>query len=146
MKQTIKLPPREGHADGETVELQEGELVNFEYSYKVCSLFELRFRQLYSRYIQKYSDADAISLFAAANLRVMRRWRDKKGLYSLWLLERAQFTFPVPSTVQSLTTSDIPTNISNTAASTSSKSKLPFPSVPTRGEWEELWKVSFLCN
>ncbi|QRV86392.1 Histidine-specific methyltransferase, SAM-dependent [Ceratobasidium sp. AG-Ba] len=117
-KQTITLPPSDSHPNGEIIELDEGELVNFEYSYK-------------------YSDEDAIALFAAADLRIMRRWRDSKGLYSLWLLERAPFTFPTPSLTQTSTTSSIPTSVS----STSSPSKTPFAAVPTRGEWAEVWKT-----
>lgn len=35
VKQTIKLPVSDTLPNGECVELQEGELVNFEYSYKV---------------------------------------------------------------------------------------------------------------
>ncbi|KAG8769915.1 hypothetical protein FRC12_004640 [Ceratobasidium sp. 428] len=117
IKQTIKLPASNLHPSGETVELEEGELVNFEYSYK-------------------YSDEDAIALFAAADLRAMRRWRDSKGLYSLWLLERAPFSFPTPPATQSLTTSSIPTTVSNT----SSPTKTPFSAIPTRGEWGEVWR------
>ncbi|KAI0345952.1 DUF323 domain-containing protein [Trametopsis cervina] len=42
----------------------------------------------------KYSDRDAYSLFAEANLRPINRWTDKDSQYSLWLLERPQFSFP----------------------------------------------------
>ncbi|KAG8763227.1 hypothetical protein FRC11_005338, partial [Ceratobasidium sp. 423] len=114
VKQTIKLPVSDAHPRGEAVELDEGELVNFEYSYK-------------------FSERDALALFAAANLRVVRRWQDKKGLYSLWLLERSAFSFPVPLPSQALVTS------SN--SQTPNKSSTLFPSVPTRYEWAEAWKV-----
>lgn len=120
VKQTIKLPPSDGHPNGEVVELQEGELVNFEYSYK-------------------YSDKDAIALFDAAKLRPMRRWQDKQGRYSLWLLERAPFSFPVPSLARPL---DAPTTIDDRKAlSKSQKLATDFSSIPTRGEWAELWKA-----
>lgn len=33
-------------------------------------------------------------MFIDANLRPMMRWTDKAGRYSLWLLERPEFTFP----------------------------------------------------
>ncbi|KAG9098927.1 hypothetical protein FS749_002594, partial [Ceratobasidium sp. UAMH 11750] len=118
VKQTIKLPASDSHPNGEIVELEEGELVSFEHSYK-------------------YSDEDAAALFAAADLRVMRRWQDRKGLYSLWLLERAPFTFPMPSLTQSSTTSSIPTSVNPTPSPT----KTPFSAIPTRGEWTEVWNA-----
>ncbi|CAE7130198.1 unnamed protein product [Rhizoctonia solani] len=118
VKQTIKLPVSDAHPSGDTVELNEGELVNFEYSYK-------------------YSEADALALFAAANLRVIRRWKDKKGNYSLWLLERCAFSFPVPNPSQPLANS-----INTSHNQIPSGSSALFPSIPTRHEWAEVWKVS----
>ncbi|CAE6455059.1 unnamed protein product [Rhizoctonia solani] len=117
VKQTVKLPVSDAYPSGKVVEIDEGELVNFEYSYK-------------------YSDAAALTLFAAANLRVVRRWKDKKGLYSLWLLERAAFSFPVPFPSQPLASS-INTNHNRISNETSTL----FPSIPTRSEWAEAWKV-----
>ncbi|CUA75117.1 Meiotically up-regulated gene 158 protein [Schizosaccharomyces pombe 972h-] [Rhizoctonia solani] len=117
VKQTIKLPVSNVHPRGDTLELDEGELVNFEYSYK-------------------YSDPDALALFAAANLRVIRRWKDKKGLYSLWLLERSAFSFAIPFPSQPLASS-INANHNQLSHGTSTL----FPSVPTRREWAEAWKA-----
>ncbi|KAJ1310024.1 hypothetical protein OPQ81_006778 [Rhizoctonia solani] len=114
VKQTIKLPVSGAYPGGHVVELDEGELVNFEYSYK-------------------YSEVDALALFAAANLRVVRRWQDKKGLYSLWLLERSAFSFQVPSPSQPLANAD--------RNQSSNLSSPLFPSIPTRNEWDEAWKV-----
>jgi hypothetical protein len=42
----------------------------------------------------QFSDADAYTMFAEANLRPIQRWTDSKGQYSLWLLERPPFLFP----------------------------------------------------
>ncbi|CAE6503684.1 unnamed protein product [Rhizoctonia solani] len=117
VKQTVKLPVSDVHPYGETVEIDEGELVNFEYSYK-------------------YSETDALALFAAANLRSVRRWQDKKGLYSLWLLERAAFSFPVPSPSRPLAVS-----VNTSHDQIPNKSSILFPPVPTRHEWAESWKV-----
>ncbi|KAH8116694.1 DUF323 domain-containing protein [Phellopilus nigrolimitatus] len=44
---------------------------------------------------QKYSDKDAYPLFTSAELRPIMRWTDAPGQYSLWLLERPTFTFPL---------------------------------------------------
>ncbi|CAE6518671.1 unnamed protein product [Rhizoctonia solani] len=114
VKQIIKLPVTDAHPYGKVVELDEGELVNFEYSYK-------------------FSERDALALFAAANLRVVRRWQDKKGLYSLWLLERSAFSFQVPLPSQPLVTS--------TNSQIPNEPSTLFPSIPTRHEWAEAWKV-----
>lgn len=43
----------------------------------------------------KFSDTDAYSMFTSANLRPIMRWTDAPGKYSLWLLERPPFTFPL---------------------------------------------------
>ncbi|CEL52053.1 Meiotically up-regulated gene 158 protein OS=Schizosaccharomyces pombe (strain 972 / ATCC 24843) GN=mug158 PE=1 SV=4 [Rhizoctonia solani AG-1 IB] len=114
-KQTIKFPASDAYNN--VIELDEGELVNFEYSYK-------------------YSEIDALALFAAANLRVVRRWQDKKGLYNLWLLERATFSFPVPAPSQPLATA-----INTHHNEIPNKSSVLFPAVPTLNEWTELWKA-----
>ena len=37
-------------------------------------------------------------MFTASELRPVRRWMDKEGQYSLWLLERPAFTFPLVKT------------------------------------------------
>ncbi|EJD05995.1 DUF323 domain-containing protein [Fomitiporia mediterranea MF3/22] len=43
----------------------------------------------------KFSDKDAYTMFTKAELRPMMRWTDSAGKYSLWLLERPAFTFPL---------------------------------------------------
>ncbi|KAF8744381.1 Histidine-specific methyltransferase, SAM-dependent, partial [Rhizoctonia solani] len=117
VKQTIKFATSAGHSQDNAIELDEGELVNFEYSYK-------------------YSETDALALFAAANLRVVRRWQDKKRLYSLWLLERASFTFSVPVSSQPLAAV-----VNSDDSGIVNKSSSLFPSIPTRNEWTNSWKV-----
>ncbi|CAE6423296.1 unnamed protein product [Rhizoctonia solani] len=117
VKQIIKFPVSDAHPHDNTIELDEGELVNFEYSYK-------------------YSESDALALFAAANLRVVRRWQDKKSLYSLWLLERAAFSFPVPVPSEPLAAA-----INTDHNEIPNKSSTLFPSIPTRNEWADSWKV-----
>lgn len=43
----------------------------------------------------KYSDLDAYTAFTDANLRPINRWTDNSSRYSLWLLERPPFLFPL---------------------------------------------------
>ncbi|EIN13018.1 DUF323 domain-containing protein [Punctularia strigosozonata HHB-11173 SS5] len=43
----------------------------------------------------KFSDKDAYTLFAEADLRPIQRWTDDSRQYSLWLLERPPFLFPL---------------------------------------------------
>ncbi|KAH9480612.1 Ergothioneine biosynthesis protein 1 [Psilocybe cubensis] len=74
----------------------------------------------------KFSDVDAYSLFTASNLRPVQRWTDKKSQYSLWLLERPPFSFP-------LLVSPSHPSTKGTRLSYS-----PF-GVPSREEWNELW-------
>ncbi|KAG6829518.1 hypothetical protein H0H92_004320 [Tricholoma furcatifolium] len=68
----------------------------------------------------KFSENDAFSLFAQSNLRPIQRWTDSSQRYSLWLLERPPFTFPLVKE-PSMTGS-------------------PF-GVPTMEQWKQLWSV-----
>lgn len=43
----------------------------------------------------KFSETDASTLFTESNLRPIQRWTDSAGQYSLWLLERPPFLFPL---------------------------------------------------
>ncbi|KAG8951718.1 hypothetical protein FRC04_005739 [Tulasnella sp. 424] len=122
-KQVVIVPPDiDRPQDPETpVQFEEGELVRIEY----CN---------------KYSDPEALALFSAANLRVVNRWTDKKGMYSMWLLERPPFTFPRVRSPSSTTTT------AATPATTVSPSQplthlTSFPPVPTLGEWSALWSL-----
>ncbi|PSR70564.1 hypothetical protein PHLCEN_2v13603 [Hermanssonia centrifuga] len=73
----------------------------------------------------KYSEKDAYSLFTAADLRPINRWTDQSSQYSLWLLERPQFTFPL--------------------LSTPNLTKTPF-GVPSVGEWQDMWAAWDFIN
>jgi len=70
----------------------------------------------------KYSDVDAYSLFTASELRPVKRWTNSSDEYSLWLLERPEFTFPLLK--QPL----------------SKKEAGPF-SIPTMDDWHMMWKA-----
>jgi len=66
-------------------------------------------------------------MFTIAELRPIQRWTDNNAQYSLWLLERPQFSFPLPSSPYTLV------NTKSTGYSTT-----PF-GVPSREEWRKLW-------
>ncbi|RDB14613.1 Ergothioneine biosynthesis protein 1 [Hypsizygus marmoreus] len=66
----------------------------------------------------KFSEIDAFTLFTKSNLRPIQRWSDTSNQYSLWLLERPPFSFP-------LLKEPTPTFS-------------PF-GVPTLEDWEHLW-------
>ncbi|KAG1742298.1 uncharacterized protein EDB91DRAFT_1279204 [Suillus paluster] len=86
------------------IQFLKGELVNMEISHK-------------------FSESDAYTLFTEANLRPIQRWTDNTGRYSLWLLERPAFVFPLldsPSVVSGHTT------------------KFGIPSIE---DWSKLWTV-----
>ncbi|KAI8994191.1 DUF323 domain-containing protein [Trametes punicea] len=70
----------------------------------------------------KFSDCDAYTLFTEAGLRPVHRWTDSASQYSLWLLERPKFTFPLLKWPQA----------SNAVA------RSPF-SIPTVEEWQNMW-------
>lgn len=76
----------------------------------------------------KYSDNDAYTLFINANLRPIERWVDSRGQYSLWLLERPPFIFPIP---RSLETGD--ENGSSAVISSQASS------IPSLSDWEDTW-------
>lgn len=75
--------------------------------------------------IHQYSDEDAYRLFSEANLRPVHRWTDSASQYSLWLLERPLFTFPLLTT---------PT-----------KTSTPF-GLPTVPEWHDMWAAWDFIN
>ncbi|EAU85926.1 DUF323 domain-containing protein [Coprinopsis cinerea okayama7 len=76
----------------------------------------------------KYSEVDAWRLFTNANLRPIQRWTDSRGQYSLWLLERPPFNFPL---------------LKSPSASKTEQGLIPATpfSFPTRGDWEDMWEV-----
>ncbi|KAF8895621.1 hypothetical protein BD779DRAFT_1466996 [Infundibulicybe gibba] len=66
----------------------------------------------------KFSEADVYTLFTNSNLRPIERWTDSDSKYSLWLLERPPFLFPLLPSPQA--------------------DKSPF-SAPSIRDWESLW-------
>jgi uncharacterized SAM-dependent methyltransferase len=79
----------------------------------------------------KYSDEDAYRLFSAAGLRPIQRWTDTSSQYSMWLLERPAFTFPLRS-------SGFACNSEGYLVPQKKYANSPF-SVPSPQEWENLW-------
>ncbi|KAI0081533.1 DUF323 domain-containing protein [Panus rudis PR-1116 ss-1] len=71
----------------------------------------------------KFSDEDAYKLFSDADLRPVHRWTDSTSSYSLWLLERPAFTFPLLKT---------PEYQQGRLVSS------PF-SIPSVAEWQNMW-------
>lgn len=66
-------------------------------------------------------------MFTDSNLRPIQRWMDEKSRYSLWLLERPLFSFPLlrsPSLALDKNLGEY--------------SLLPF-GVPSRAEWNDMW-------
>jgi L-histidine Nalpha-methyltransferase / hercynylcysteine S-oxide synthase len=70
----------------------------------------------------QFSDQDAYALFAEADLRPVQRWMDNSRQYSLWLLERPPFMFPL-----------LPSPSNKAAEATS-----PY-GVPTTQDWRSMW-------
>jgi hypothetical protein len=68
-------------------------------------------------------------MFTTAGLRPVQRWINKSAQYSLWLLERPQFCFPLLSS---------PHTLGDTKLTGTYYSTTPF-GVPSRGEWRDLW-------
>ncbi|KAF8621300.1 hypothetical protein AX15_007898 [Amanita polypyramis BW_CC] len=81
----------------------------------------------------KYSDRDAYKLFAEGNVRPVHRWTDKTSRYSLWLLERPAFIFPL------LQSSFACTRRGDFVAKTV-LSSTPF-GIPSPEDWETLWTL-----
>ncbi|KAG9315838.1 histidine-specific methyltransferase [Chiua virens] len=73
----------------------------------------------------KYSDRDAYTLFTDTNLRPIRRWTDSTSRYSLWLLERPPFSFPL-LTSPTISTKEI---VGETFG------------IPSIQDWQGMWKA-----
>ncbi|KAK7690156.1 hypothetical protein QCA50_006805 [Cerrena zonata] len=78
----------------------------------------------------KFSDEDAYKLFSDSNLRPVHRWTDSASQYSLWLLERPEFLFPV-----------LVAPVVNDGKIVSS----PF-GLPTTEEWRDMWAAWDFIN
>ncbi|KAL0069089.1 hypothetical protein AAF712_003775 [Marasmius tenuissimus] len=81
----------------------------------------------------KYSVSDSYRLFAETNLRPIQRWTDSQSRYSLWLLERPAFTFPLLS-------SQFACNSDGQLVKKKTYSSSPF-GVPSIQEWENVWAL-----
>ncbi|GLB38624.1 putative histidine-specific methyltransferase, SAM-dependent [Lyophyllum shimeji] len=68
----------------------------------------------------KFSENDAFSLLMESNLRPIQRWTDSSQKYSLWLLERPPFSFPL--------------------LKAPSETSTPF-GVPSMQDWEQVWSL-----
>ena len=71
---------------------------------------------------EQFGEQGAFTLFTNANLRPVQRWMDPTSRYSLWLLERPPFTFPLHKSPDAV------------SAST------PL-SIPSPAEWETIWSA-----
>ncbi|KAH7885435.1 hypothetical protein F5I97DRAFT_1811346 [Phlebopus sp. FC_14] len=72
----------------------------------------------------KFSETDAFTLFTRANLRPIQRWVDSTSRYSLWLLERPPFMFPLL-----------------TSPAASLEPSINQFGVPTIEDWEDMWSA-----
>ncbi|KII86682.1 hypothetical protein PLICRDRAFT_177435 [Plicaturopsis crispa FD-325 SS-3] len=81
----------------------------------------------------KYSEVDVHTLFTNANLRPIQRWTDSASQYSLWLLERPPFMFPLLSSPSASTDSVIRPLKRGYSSS-------PF-GVPSVQDWQNLWTL-----
>ncbi|KAJ7601033.1 DUF323 domain-containing protein [Mycena floridula] len=96
---------------GNTFTFLEDELIKVEESYK-------------------FSDTDAYTLFAESNLVPIQRW-ENGSRYSLWLLERPPFIFPLLSSPRA-------GNSRGTLVAKKPYSSTPF-GVPCPQDWQNLW-------
>lgn len=74
---------------------------------------------------------DAYTLITEAGLRTIQRWTDTSSRYSLWLLERPPFFFPLLSSPHAC-------NKQGELVLKKSYSSSPF-GVPSPQDWENLW-------
>ncbi|KIJ24205.1 hypothetical protein M422DRAFT_111588, partial [Sphaerobolus stellatus SS14] len=114
--QKVGIPSLDGKTTEAVVEFAAEELVKIEVSHK-------------------YATSDISSLISDSNLRIIREWKDPQSLYSLFLLERPAFHFPLIRTTPTLTTTTDP----KTLLDAPSDALSPF-SIPTIKDWQELWK------
>lgn len=84
-------------------------------------------------FLAQYSYAEAATLFAQSDLRVIEEYTDPSNLYSLWLLERPPFQF---DSLSPLAPAAAPSPLSLNELSLFSIGK---GGAPTTQEWETLW-------
>ncbi|KAG7088142.1 hypothetical protein E1B28_012164 [Marasmius oreades] len=107
--QSLKLPSDEG-----SLHFLENELIKVEESWK-------------------FSEKDAYTLFSESNLRPVQRWSDSQSRYSLWLLERPAFNFPLLS-------SRFACNADGQLVEKKAYTSTTF-GVPSPQEWENVWAL-----
>jgi hypothetical protein len=118
-------------ANGLEFNFVQDELVRVEESIKVCARSLLLFVSTLTWLLQ-FSESDAYTLFTEGGLRPIQRWTDSSAQYSLWLLERPPFAFP-------LLKSPVACNAKGElVAKTQIFSSSPF-GVPSPQDWENLW-------
>ncbi|KAJ7780841.1 DUF323 domain-containing protein [Mycena maculata] len=79
----------------------------------------------------KFSEVDAYTLFTEGGIRPIQRWTDSTSRYSLWLLERPPFVFPLLSSPRAC-------NSRGKLVLKKPYSSSPF-GVPSPQDWENLW-------
>lgn len=77
-------------------------------------------------------------MFEHAGLRIIQYWKDPESEYRLWLLEKPAFYFPLMPQVAKQV--DPPSNPDLQLKTSTASSSDSWPSVPSRQEWETLWK------
>ncbi|KAJ6582790.1 DUF323 domain-containing protein [Mycena sp. CBHHK59/15] len=80
---------------------------------------------------EKFSEVDAYTLFTEGGLRPIQCWTDSESRYSLWLLERPPFMFPLLSSPRAC-------NSKGELVLKKLYSTSPF-GVPSPQDWENLW-------
>jgi uncharacterized SAM-dependent methyltransferase len=127
------------------INIDKGELLNIEWSYKVrpsplarnrCGLGEIPSAYQTALPSQQYSPFEALDLFEKSNLRVIQSWKDPGSEYRLYLLERPPFHFPL---LPSLSTRGRGDQDAQTMPRGDER-RGEWPSVPTKAEWHEQWK------
>ena len=89
----------------------------------------------------QYSDADVHALFTGSELRPIARWSNPSNEYSLWLVERAPFAFPLlklPTNSPVIPTEAMENGTANVSVSSTKSS--PF-GVPSLEDWRNMWKA-----
>jgi hypothetical protein len=79
-----------------------------------------------------------LEMFEHAGLRIIQYWKDPESEYRLWLLEKPAFYFPLMPQVAKKSEPASDDDVlpkTSTASSTDA-----WPSIPSRQEWETLWK------
>ncbi|KXN81793.1 hypothetical protein AN958_03719 [Leucoagaricus sp. SymC.cos] len=118
-------------ADGKVYVFKQSEEIKIEESFKAGVPSYSRIHIITS--FPQFSDKDAFRLFTEANLRPIQRWVDKNLQYSLWLVERPAFVFPLLS-------SPLACNRRGELVPRKPYSTSPF-GTPARQDWDIMWTL-----